>query len=120
VRRKKNGSGVGLAVAGATAEVVAPLVPVVLLGGVAWWLYRKYLASAAGAAAASASEVAKAYKEAGEIAMDPSRYKQAYADAEAAHQAAGGQGSPVAQPYYGPAGEWTGAAAAAADDAASS
>jgi hypothetical protein len=43
--RKRRNPGVGTVVAGATAQAVAPLLPVVLLGLGGWLLYRKFMAA---------------------------------------------------------------------------
>lgn len=110
-RRKRND---GLQTAGAVASgtasaigAVAPLLPWVAVAYGAWWLYQKFLASPLGGAAAhAASAVPAAYAQAAQTAMDPNQWRPTYRAAEQQWQGEGEQGHPIAQPYYGPAGEW--------------
>jgi hypothetical protein len=98
------------AVAGSTASVVgavAPVLPWVALAGVAYWAWRKFLATSIGAGAAhAASAVPAAYGQAAQTAMDPSAWRPTYRAAEQWWQGEGEEGNPIAQPYYGPAGQW--------------
>jgi hypothetical protein len=103
MRRRRNPQSTALAIVGA----VAPLVPYVAIGAGAWWLWRKFASSSVAAAAAhAASAIPEAYGQAARTALDPSAWRPAYQDAEAQWQAQGEQGSPIAQPYWGPAGRW--------------
>jgi hypothetical protein len=102
MKRRRNPSAAGAIVAGA-----APLIPYVVLAGVAWWLWAKWKASPLGGAVAhAASAVPDAYGQAARTAMDPATWRPVYNAAEQQWQAEGEQGNPIAQPYYGPAGEW--------------
>ena len=69
------------------------------------YLWRRFLASPVQQGAQDVSNAAKGIASGVDIATDPSQWRPAYRAAEAAWQAAGGEGNPVAQPYYGPAGE---------------
>jgi hypothetical protein len=106
-RRRRNPSTAGT-IAGATATALAPLVPYAVLAGIGYWAWRKFVGSSAVAsAAAHASSVAGAYKQAAQAAVDPSQWAPAYEETEKWWQDQGEEGHPIAQPYYGPAGEWT-------------
>jgi hypothetical protein len=105
-RRRRNPSK-ALAVIGGTASALAPLLPYVLLAGVGYYLWRRFRDSALGGAAAhAATAVPDAYKQAVAYAADPNAWPVVYEQAEKAWAASGGEGNPIAQPYYGPAGEW--------------
>ena len=113
-RRNASAAGVvaGAQATGAVVSAVAPLIPFALLGLLGWYAYRKFMSGWAGPVASGAAHAAgavpEAYGQAARTALDPSSWPAAYQQAEQAWQAGGGQGSPIAGPYYGPAGPWGG------------
>lgn len=111
-RRKRNGA-ISKAIAVSTVQAAAPLLPVLALLGVGYWAWKKYLSSGATAAAAqvarTAGDVAQGYGQAANYAAGgPDAWRRGYEDAQRTWTGGDNQGSPAAQPYYGPAGAWTG------------
>lgn len=105
-RRRRNPSTAG-AVASSALVATAPLLPYLALAGLAYWAWRKFMSSSLGGAAAhAASAVPEAYGQAARTALDPNQWPVAYEQAQREWEAQGGEGNPIAQPYYGPAGEW--------------
>lgn len=105
------GSKVGLAVAGATVEAVAPLIPVAIVGVGLWYLYRQFSTAVANWSGDPKDPLFHPSWAAGPP-PDWARQSGA-ADAYEAAQQAGGAGNPVTQnpvagPYVPPTDWWKG------------
>lgn len=107
MKRRRNPRAASTALGIELATATVPLLPWLVLAGVGAYVWFKYLSSPAAEAAKVAGNVYQGYKDAASVATDPSKWEPAYAQAQAEWQAQGGEGSPIAQPYYGPAGAWS-------------